>query len=414
MKKIFLPILILALSVFSLQAQTWVQQTSPVSTDLNSAWAVSDQICWMCGPAGLVVRTTNAGTTWALANTGLSGNDFYTITAVDANICIVGAGDGGLWRTTNGGTSWTFITLTPPAVFMDVVHMFNATEGFAMSDPVGGSWKYYITTNAGANWTAGPVTIPSVGSEAGWNNAYDALDTGRIWWGTNVTKIWRGSFRGPWTSAATAGRLNSFGVAFNNASTGVACFQTLSNMGSVDGGLTWTVGSYTPPATAFALKSVKGTGYMWIGWTLGIARSTNSGTSFTTQQALTQACYGLTFASVNRGWACTALGQIWRYTDFVGIDPNNTNVPQSYSLQQNYPNPFNPTTTIKYSIPNASFVTLNIYDALGNLIKTVVSGNQAAGNYVEDVDMSSFASGIYFYSLRAGSFTETKKMTLVK
>lgn len=414
MKKIFLPVLLVALSVFSIQAQTWVQQTSPVTTDLNSAWAVNDQICWMCGPSGVVVRTTNGGSTWALANTGLTGNDFYTISALDANTCIVGAGDGGLWRTTNGGTSWTFITLSPAAVFMNVVHMFDANNGFAQSDPVGGSWKYYITTNGGANWSAGPVTIPAVGSEAGWNNSYDALDTGRIWWGTNSTKIWRGSFRGPWTSAATTGSLNSFGVAFNDANTGVASFQTLANKNSTDGGLTWTTGSYTPPGTPFALKSIKGTGYMFIGYTTGIARSTNSGAAFTQQLVLTNACYALTFVHQQLGWAGTATGKIYKYTDPTGIDPNNNTVPETYSLQQNYPNPFNPSTTIKYALPNASFVTLNIYDAVGNLVKSVVSGNQTAGNYVENVDMSSFASGIYFYSLNAGSFTETKKMTLVK
>ena len=185
-------------------------------------------------------------------------------------------------------------------------------------------------------------------------------------------------------------------------------------MGSVNGGVSWTNSAFTPGGTPFALKSVKGTGYMWIGWTTGIARSINSGSSFTTQQVLTNACYGLTFASINRGWACTATGKIYMYTDAVGIDPNNTGVPQSYSLQQNYPNPFNPSTTIKYALPNSSFVALNIYDALGNLVKSVVNGNQTAGNYVENVDMSSFASGIYFYSLKAGNFTETKKMTLVK
>ncbi len=69
--------LIFSSNIFA--APSWTAQTSPVTTDLNSAWAVNDQICWMCGPAGVVIRTTNGGSTWALANTGLTGNDFYAV-----------------------------------------------------------------------------------------------------------------------------------------------------------------------------------------------------------------------------------------------------------------------------------------------------------------------------------------------
>jgi hypothetical protein len=243
-----------------------------------------------------------------------------------------------------------------------------------------------------------------------------ALDTGNIWWGTNASKIWKGGFKGPFTSSPTTGRVNSFGVAFDNASTGTACFQTLSDFVTTNGGSTWTAGAFTPTGTPFALKSIPGTGYMFMGTTSNIYRSTNSGTSFTVQQILpaSRACYALSFVNKQYGWAGTQGGSIYRYIDPTGVDPNNTNIPDVYSLQQNYPNPFNPVTTIKYSLPKASFVTLNIYDALGNLVKSVVSSQQAAGNYIEDVDMSSFATGIYFYTINAGDFKESRKMSLVK
>ena len=89
-------------------------------------------------------------------------------------------------------------------------------------------------------------------------------------------------------------------------------------------------------------------------------------------------------------------------------------LPQAYALDQNYPNPFNPTTNIRYSIPSASFVTLKVYDVLGREVATLVNGEQVPGNYVADFDATDLANGSYFYTIKAGAFTETKKMLIVK
>jgi hypothetical protein len=89
-------------------------------------------------------------------------------------------------------------------------------------------------------------------------------------------------------------------------------------------------------------------------------------------------------------------------------------VPTSFSLSQNYPNPFNPTTLIAYSIPKNTFVTLKVYNVLGQEVATLFAGNQKAGNYVATFDGSKCASGIYLYRLQAGSVSITKKMVLVK
>lgn len=88
--------------------------------------------------------------------------------------------------------------------------------------------------------------------------------------------------------------------------------------------------------------------------------------------------------------------------------------PNSFRLQQNYPNPFNPGTKISYSIPEISFVTLKVYDVLGKGIATLVNEEKAIGNYDIDFNASVLPSGIYFYSLTAGTYTETKKMILIK
>lgn len=87
---------------------------------------------------------------------------------------------------------------------------------------------------------------------------------------------------------------------------------------------------------------------------------------------------------------------------------------ENYSLNQNYPNPFNPTTSISYSIPSDSRVTLAIYDVLGNEVARLENGYKSAGTYSYSFDASNLSSGMYFYTITAGNFSSTKKMLLMK
>ena len=89
-------------------------------------------------------------------------------------------------------------------------------------------------------------------------------------------------------------------------------------------------------------------------------------------------------------------------------------IPTDYNLFQNFPNPFNPVTTIYYSIPELSFITLRVYDVLGNEVASLVNEEKPIGNYEVDFNGTGIPSGIYFYTLQAGSFVETKKMVLMK
>ncbi len=105
--------------------------------------------------------------------------------------------------------------------------------------------------------------------------------------------------------------------------------------------------------------------------------------------------------------------------DLIELNPNNiyynqATFPSNYILSQNYPNPFNPYTKIKFQIPELSFVTLKIYDILGNEIATLVSEEKAAGSYEIDFIGRELTSGIYFYRIQASNFVETKKMVLLK
>ena len=92
----------------------------------------------------------------------------------------------------------------------------------------------------------------------------------------------------------------------------------------------------------------------------------------------------------------------------------NDLIPESFSLSQNFPNPFNPVTEIRYGLPEQSRVTLEIYNALGQKVATIVDGTKPAGFQTARWDASLFPSGIYFYQLKARGFTTTKKMILLK
>ena len=109
-----------------------------------------------------------------------------------------------------------------------------------------------------------------------------------------------------------------------------------------------------------------------------------------------------------------------------GTSVGEEGVPTTFGLAQNYPNPFNPTTTITYTLPSqsvsraegrvgvGSHVTLRLYNLIGQQVAELVNSSQVPGRYQVTLDASSLPSGIYFYRINAGSFTETKKLTLVR
>jgi hypothetical protein len=92
----------------------------------------------------------------------------------------------------------------------------------------------------------------------------------------------------------------------------------------------------------------------------------------------------------------------------------NSGAINAFTLEQNYPNPFNPSTTIGYSVPAASKVNLKVYDMLGREVAVLVNETMPAGGYEVKFNASGLSSGVYFYKLRAGNFTITKKLNLIK
>lgn len=103
-----------------------------------------------------------------------------------------------------------------------------------------------------------------------------------------------------------------------------------------------------------------------------------------------------------------------RYASVTRISNNEKIVPDKYSLGQNYPNPFNPATKIDFTISKNDFVSIKVYDISGKEITTLVNSQLNKGSYTVDFDATNISTGVYFYKITSGSFTETKKMLLIK
>lgn len=399
----------------------WGPQTSGTTSLLYSVKAVNYQIAWAGGAAATVRMTTNGGTNWnnGNPNPGVINGAIYAIEAIDANTawCTTSPAATFIYRTTNGGVNWTQV-FTQAGGFIDDIKFSNANTGFAMGDPVGGRWSLWKSTDGGATWDSAGLYLPAAGGEAGWNNAMYVIGN-TIWVGTSNTRIYKSASygaTGSWTFGATTGQVNSLSLHFNSAVLGLMGGSS-GALRTTNGGATW--GSITTLG-AGSVTGMEGFGIdFWYTRGTGIYRSTNSGTNWT--QSFT-AAGGLNdidlWASTGclQGWAVGAAGTIVRMTGdtLVGIGSNHNQIPNTYILEQNYPNPFNPSTTINFALPRAGLVELKVYDVLGREIAILVNEVRQAGSYKVDFDASALSSGVYFYTLKAGEFTDTKKMLLIK
>jgi hypothetical protein len=167
--------------------------------------------------------------------------------------------------------------------------------------------------------------------------------------------------------------------------------------------LTWMTASETNNM-GFEVERLSGSSWDKLGFVNG------NGTTTETRS------YSFADKNVNAGTYSYRLKQIdfdgtFEYSNVIEVDVSS---PQQFELSQNYPNPFNPATTISFSIPQSSFVTLKVYDIIGNEIATLVNENKAAGRYEINFDASNQSSGVYLYSITAGNYNEVRKMTLIK
>lgn len=411
---------ILSQSLLLSQSVTWVEQTSGVTTQLTSVSAVDNNNAWICGYAGVVLRTTNGGINWvSVAGAPIPPTlDLHTIFGIDANTALAGGSSASasfLFRTINGGANWTQV-FTEPLGFINSVQMGNIFAGFMVGDPVGGRWSLWGTTNAGMTWDSSSFYLPQAGTEAGWNNSFYFDINFGVAFGTNNTRTYKTLNLINWMPQTTTGQLNSYAVWFNSLTHGMTGGTAL--ILTTNGGFTWTPTSMALPGTA-NLSGINGLGSFWVVTRQSpvIYATTDNGASWVTNFTAPAGNYRHLTKDKAAGsvyYAVRTNGGISKGLYFTGITPISNQLPSQYQLDQNYPNPFNPGTNIKFSIPKEGFVKLNVYDGLGREVSSIINENLKAGVYEAGFNAAGLTSGAYFYKLTVNDFVQTKKMILVK
>ncbi len=403
------------------QVINWTEQTSGLTTSINSVSAPDDNNAWACGNGGKVLRTTNGGVNWVSVGAAPIPTtlDLYNIFGTDGSTALVTGSSATatfVYRTGNGGTTWTQV-FTQTGGFIDAIWMGNAAAGFMYGDPVGGRWSLWGTITGGVTWDSTAFYLPQAGSEAGWNNAFYFDNVSQaVWFGTNNTRTYRSTNLILWATQPTTSQVNSTALWFNNATNGMTGGTGL--LFTTNTGTTWTATTGALPGTA-NIVGINGFGTNWVVVRTAqqIYYSTNDGTTWATQYTSPAGNYTHVTKSRSTGstyWAVRDNGGISKGALLTGIQPIAENIPLGFRLAQNYPNPFNPSTNIKFSLPKGSFTTLIVYDELGRQVNELVSEDLKAGTYEVNFDASELPSGTYFYKLTSGNFIETKRMILIK
>ncbi|MBL7923146.1 MAG: T9SS type A sorting domain-containing protein [Bacteroidia bacterium] len=292
MKKLLLFALIV-LGCVNVNAQgTWVSQATnftDVSSGVRYVSAVDTNVVWICSYDGSgggasrtdFSRTIDGGTTWTAANvTGVPAtHDWSMIFGLDSNTAwsvfynaVAGSG-GGIWKTTDGGATWAQQgagSIFNASSFPNVVHFWDANNGFAMGDPNPSNWfELYTTTDGGTTWTRTPqANIPApLAGEYGIVGHYEVQgDT--LWFDTNKGRVYRTVDRGlNWTVASTGITVPANGaidICFYSSTNGLARLYNATTGGNTmritsDGGTTWTAA--TPVGNFFGsdVQAVPGT-----------------------------------------------------------------------------------------------------------------------------------------------------------
>jgi hypothetical protein len=189
---------------------------------------------------------------------------------------------------------------------------------------------------------------------------------------------------------------------FNPVPVELTSFTAISNGNTIT--LNWSTATETNNSGFEIERAANNSNFVKIGFIPGAGTTTDIRT------------YSFVDNNLNAGSYSYRLKQIdfdgsFSFSDVVNVD---VTTPAEFELSQNYPNPFNPSTTIKFTLPQSSNVTLKVFNALGQEVSTLVNGFMESGVHTVNFNASFLNSGIYFYKIDAGLNSEVRKMTLIK
>lgn len=432
-------LLILLLCSMSLHAQFWTEKATSFTTPSRGVRSLSianDNVIWLNAYDGSssniqtikeYAKSGDGGNNWTSASFTLPGGvttlALSCITATDINTAWVAAhptstGIGGIWKTTNGGTTWTKQTtalFNNAAAFANVVHFWDANNGFCQGDPVSGYYEIYTTTNGGTNWTRVPsvnIPPPADSNEYGYVNNYAVIgDT--VWFGTNYGRIYRSSDRGL-TWSVFQSPLNDFGgesesgsYTFSSPTKGLLSSNAGQLWSTVDGGENWTPVSFSGPFYLADLAYIPGTSNVI---STGSA-SNNSGSSYSLDD-------GLTWTGIDNNVQHTicrfrnssigfsggfsqnpTTGGIFKYTGDVLSLPKSSEL--IFSV---FPNPATHNLTISHL--SALISKIQLVDVNGRVVNSL----DFDGVSDAQVSISELKSGIYIVNIFSSEGIATKKI----
>jgi photosystem II stability/assembly factor-like uncharacterized protein len=424
MKKVFLVLVLLFLNVsftFSIDKdcfhRDWKLVNAGTTQGLRSVYFVNANTGWIAGWGSTVLKTTNAGKNWV---SQFAYGDFQSITFVNANTGWIVGGGTLLYKTTNGGTNWISSQL-PNASLQYIVKFVDENTGYIS----GNGGLVLKSTDGGSSWvrkitgtTVNLTGIDFICAEKGWI----AGDGGVIKNTTDGGETW---------ISQTSGTTQNIGkVDFINCHYGWISGYGGIVLRTTNGGDNWII-SQTPVTdwltTVYFFDCNNGfaAGGNYYGSSCSILKTTNGGINWCRQSVPSSNWLGLIFFSDRfHGWAVGNNGTILKNypcgDDDIAVNSDSNN-PDDFNLGQNYPNPFNPVTRIRFSLPVrpvgstiVSFSSLKIFDISGREVQTLINEQLQPGIHEVTFDGSNFASGVYYYTLKTGDFTDTKRMMLVK
>jgi photosystem II stability/assembly factor-like uncharacterized protein len=419
-------ILLLLLSHYTgLFSQTGWISVSPPTNSLSSVQMLDTNIIVAVGGHAFV-KTTDGGSTWTVLNSVGGGSVFF----INEQIGWIVSG-GIISKTTNGGSSWSpqgtqFPIGLVSIYFRDTLNGWIVGTGDTV---INGSTvpKGVVlhTTDGGGfwsvQWTRGMMQISSiyfVDDTTGWI-------AGQLWSGgqtafalktTNGGNSWNapGDINVQYSSNSIM-----HSEYFLNQQSGWVVGDSGMVFHTSDGGTNWNM----TILNTFYLYSVifKSAQQGWIAGSGYIYHTSDGGLNWTPQvHVFVNNYYSLSFYDSLRGFAVgatpdTALVLMTTNGGIpTSVSQNGNEIPTSFKLFQNYPNPFNPSTSISFSLPKESFVSLRVYNILGELITTLVDGQRQPGEYHEVWNSQVRSSGVYICKLQVGSTVQTEMMLLLK
>lgn len=388
----------------------WTATPTGYQQIYNSISAVNDNVVWTGGHFGGVARTINGGSSWSISVVGDSLN-IINIYGIDENNAIVITDEfvpnrSMIWKTSNGGNTWTQVY--EQSEDLRVLEISSSGTGLCIGDAVGGRWSILKTTDFGTSWDTTGMFLAGTG-EAFDNCMY--FDGTGYWFGASGGRLFHTTNTGASWSVDTIGSSTVTSVWFNGLS---GFLVSDKKYRSTDGGLTWD--SVSHPAIGFQTPTVGIGNMMWqiSRGSIFIYTSTDNGITWNTSNTPESKIDIAISRTGGTIWIATFGDRILHNSTGVNINTISNQIPVGFSLSQNYPNPFNPSTKIKFAIPNSSFVKLAVYDILGREAAVLVDEQLSPGSYEYNFNAAELTSGTYFYRISTETFSQTRKMLLVK